>query len=97
VSLLFHSCIKNLQPGETMLVDTDSVLCFESSVQVDVKIVGGCVTCCCSGQGLFNTTFTGPGKVWIQSMSIDKMRKLFPPNVSEQGGTTGSSDSSGSD
>ena len=45
-------------------------------------------TICCSGEGLFNTTFTGPGKIWIQSLSIDKMRKLFPPNVQESGGTS---------
>ena len=83
-----------LAPGEVILVDTDSVLCFEASVQVDVRTIGGFVACCCSGQGLFNTTFTGPGKVWIQSMSIDKMRKLFPPKVVEQGGNT-AGDSSG--
>jgi uncharacterized protein (AIM24 family) len=40
-------------------------------------------TICCSGEGLFNTTFSGPGKIWIQSMSIDKMRTLFPPNVQQ--------------
>jgi len=37
--------------------------------------------CCCGGEGLFNTTMTGPGKIWIQSLSIDKMRRLFPPQV----------------
>jgi hypothetical protein len=42
-------------------------------------------TICCSGEGLFNTTMTGPGKIWIQSLSIDKMRTLFPPNVQQQG------------
>lgn len=73
-------------------MDTDSILCFEASVQVDVKPVGGFLTCCCSGEGLFNTTFTGPGKIWIQSMSIDKMRRIFPPTVAEtNGGQTGSS------
>jgi uncharacterized protein (AIM24 family) len=77
-----------------ILVDSDSVLCFESSVAIDVQTVGGFLTCCCSGQGLFNTTMTGPGKIWLQSMSIDKMRKLFPPNVVQQGNTTSSSDTS---
>lgn len=78
-----------LDAGEMILTDSESVLCFESTVQVDVKAVGGCITCCFSGQGLFNTTFTGPGKIWLQSMSIDKMRTLFPPNVqSSSGGST---------
>jgi len=39
-----------LEPGETILVDTDSVLCFESSVKIDVRTVGGFLTCCCSGE-----------------------------------------------
>jgi uncharacterized protein (AIM24 family) len=107
-------------------VDKDCVLCFESSVQVDVKTVNGFLTCCCSGEGLFHTTFTGslsfypfairvdmeqkmthttqpsifwsyigPGEIWIQSMSIDKMRRLFPPKVQQSGGgdtSGGSSD-----
>lgn len=42
-----------------ILVDSDSVICFESSVAIDVKTVGGFMTCCFSGNGLFNTTMTG--------------------------------------
>jgi uncharacterized protein (AIM24 family) len=74
-----------------ILVDTESVLCFEATVRVDVKAVGGFLTCCCSGQGLFNTTFTGPGKIWLQSLSIDKMRKLFPPKVQQSNSNSGDS------
>jgi hypothetical protein len=33
---------------------------------------------------LLSTKVTGPGKIWIQSLSIDKMRKLFPPKVIQQ-------------
>jgi len=73
---------KTLSAGEEILVDTDSILCFERSVAVDVRVVGaGCAACCCAGEGLFNTHLTGPGKIWMQSLSIDKMRKLFPPRV----------------
>lgn len=73
--------VKQLNPGEKILVDTDSILCFESSVTIDIQWVGNAAAICCGGEGLFNTTLTGPGKIWIQSMSIDKMRKLFPPQV----------------
>jgi uncharacterized protein (AIM24 family) len=30
---------------------------------------------------------TGPGRVWIQSLSIDKLRRLFPPNVQSSSNT----------
>jgi len=62
-------------------VDTDSILCFESSVGIDIQWVGNCAAVCCGGEGLFNATMTGPGRIWIQSLSIDKMRRLFPPKV----------------
>lgn len=75
---------KNLAPGEKILVDTDSVLCFEASVSIDIEPVGGGLcTCCCAGEGLFNTSMTGPGKIFLQSLSIDKMRRLFPPQVQQ--------------
>jgi uncharacterized protein (AIM24 family) len=77
---------KTLNPGEKILVDGDSILCFESSVQIDVRAVGNLCTMCCSGEGIFNTEMTGPGTIWMQSLSIDKMRKLFPPEVSSSGG-----------
>jgi hypothetical protein len=54
-------------------------------------------TICCSGEGMFNTTFSGPGKIWIQSMSIDKMRALFPPDVQQTGGEAGGGSGGGGD
>lgn len=78
---------RTLAPGEKIIVDTDSIVCFESSVTVDIQWVGNVTTVCCGGEGLFNTTLTGPGKIWMQSLSIDKMRKLFPPKVVKSGGS----------
>lgn len=76
---------KTLADGETILVDGNSILCFESSVTVDVRPVGGIAAICCGGEGIFNTELTGPGTIHLQSMSIDKLRLLFPPNVSSGG------------
>lgn len=76
---------KTLGEGEQILVDGNSILCFESSVTVDVRTVGGIAAICCGGEGIFNTELTGPGTVFLQSMSIDKMRLLFPPTVAQSG------------
>lgn len=43
----------------------------------------------------FLVVSVGPGEIWIQSMSIDKMRRLFPPKVQQSGGGGGGGDSSG--
>jgi len=78
--------IKTLGESEEILVDTKSILAFETSIKVDVRKVGGFAAMCCAGEGAFNTVLTGPGKIWMQSMSIDKLRSVFPPRVVQQGG-----------
>jgi len=83
---------RTLAPGEPLLVDTESVLCFQDSVRVEVETVGSLAACCCGGENLFFTKLIGPGQIWIQSMGIDKMRKLFPPNVVKVGGESNEED-----
>ena len=86
---------KTLRQGESILVDGDSVLAFESSVTVDVRTVGNIAAICCSGN-LFYTELSGPGVIYLQSMSIDKLRRLFPPSVSSSGdGDGGDGEASG--
>lgn len=97
-AFLFVCCsFKTLQDGEKILIDTDSILCFESSVTLDVQFIGSGIACCFSGEGIFNTAMSGPGKVWLQSLGIDKMRKLFPPKVIEVGGDSGDGGDGGGD
>lgn len=86
---------KTLEDGERIVVDSKSILCFEKNVDVDVKQVGGLAAMCCAGSGLFHTELTGPGKVWLQSMSIDKLRALFPPPSTA--GAGGGGDGGGGD
>mmetsp|Transcript_30181 Transcript_30181/g.42764 ORF Transcript_30181/g.42764 Transcript_30181/m.42764 type:complete len:268 (-) Transcript_30181:327-1130(-) len=74
---------KTLASGESILIDGEALLGFESSVQLDIKWVGNAMAACCGGEGLFHTHLTGPGQIWLQSMGIDKMRRLFPPRVVE--------------
>ncbi|KAJ8611854.1 hypothetical protein CTAYLR_005800 [Chrysophaeum taylorii] len=64
---------KTLARGESVLVDTHSVVAFSPTVGYDVKRVGSCVTCCFGGEGCFNTHLRGPGDVYIQSMSYEKL------------------------
>lgn len=84
---------QTLVAGESILVDTESILCFDESITVEVRMVGtGMAACCCAGEGLFNTHMTGPGKIWMQSLSIDKMRRLFPPPTNTSSGGDGGGD-----
>jgi uncharacterized protein (AIM24 family) len=69
---------KVLQDGEEIVVDTNSVVAVSDRVTVDVVRSGGCCSWLCSGEGIFNTTLKGPGRIILCSMPIEKLRKLFP-------------------
>ncbi|MBL8292044.1 MAG: TIGR00266 family protein [Bryobacterales bacterium] len=65
----------DLKPGETLQVDTGCVVGFDESVNYDIQFVGGIKTAIFGGEGLFLATLTGPGKVIVQSMTLEKLRR----------------------
>jgi uncharacterized protein (AIM24 family) len=75
---------KELGPGETIIVDTHSLVAWSESIKLDIRTTGGLCTCCCGGEGLFNTTLTGPGTVYFQSMSFQKFKKALTIQVQQQ-------------
>ena len=74
-----------LAPGESLQIETGCIVAFEESVDYDIQYVGGIKRALFGGEGLFLATLTGPGKVIIQSMTLDRMRRQFAP-------TSGASD-----
>ncbi|MCC6585615.1 MAG: TIGR00266 family protein [Bryobacterales bacterium] len=69
----------NLKPGESLQVDTGCVVGFDESVSYDIQFVGGIKTAIFGGEGLFLATLTGPGRVIVQSMTLEKMRRELAP------------------
>ncbi len=69
----------DLAPGETIQVDTGCVVGFDETVNYDIQMVGGIKTAIFGGEGLFLATLTGPGKVVVQSMTLEKMRRELAP------------------
>ncbi len=84
---------KELEPNEVLKVSTGHVAAFEPSVYYDVQRTGGIKSSLFSGEGLFMTTLQGPGKVWLQSMTLPDLGAALSPHVS--GGNGGSSGSNG--
>ncbi len=70
---------RQLAPGETVKVDTGNVAAFEESVQYAVETVKGFKNILFGGEGLFLTTLTGPGKVWLQTMTMPSFAKKLIP------------------
>jgi uncharacterized protein (TIGR00266 family) len=68
-----------LNPGETLQVETGCIVAFDESVNYDIEFVGGIRTAIFGGEGLFLATLTGPGRVILQSMTLQKMRRELAP------------------
>ena len=71
---------RELDDGERFTVDTGHIVAFEESASFDVKRVGGLKSTLFSGEGLV-CTFTGPGRVWIQTRSPDAFLAWLIPQI----------------
>lgn len=54
--------IVNIEPGDTFTVNGRNVLCFDASLSYEIKTVKGAGM---TGGGLFNSVFTGQGKLGL--------------------------------
>lgn len=70
---------RDLAPGETIKVDTGNVAAFEEQVQYQAEMVRGFKNILFGGEGLFLTTLTGPGRVWLQTMNLPAFAKQLIP------------------
>ena len=68
-----------LAAGESLQVETGCIVAFDESVDYDIQFVGGIKTALFGGEGLFLAAMTGPGRVIVQSMTINKLRRELAP------------------
>ena len=71
----------NLAPGQKMVVDTGNVAGFEPTVGIEIEQVPGLKNKLLGGEGLFNTTLTGPGRIWLQTMPISSVAGAIRPFI----------------
>ncbi|MDD3164603.1 MAG: TIGR00266 family protein [Oscillospiraceae bacterium] len=69
----------DLQSGQRMKVDTGNVAIFESTVKYSAEMVSGFKNVLFGGEGLFLTTLEGPGKVWLQTMTLPGLAGRLVP------------------
>ena len=74
-----------LAPGQKLKVDTGNVAAFEESVTYQAEMVKGFKNILFGGEGLFLTTLTGPGKVWLQTMTLPSFAKRIIPFIPKSG------------
>jgi len=74
----------DLQPGERLICDTGVLAIMDMTCQMDVEMVKGVKNALFGGEGLFDTVITGPGKVYLQTMTIPKLAKLLGPFIGKK-------------
>ena len=70
-----------LKEGQQIVVDTGTVLGFETSVKMDIQQVKGLKNKLLGGEGFFNTVLTGPGKIWLQTMPLYNVAMAIKPYI----------------
>lgn len=79
----FDGSIKeyNLQPGQSIIVDTGYLAAMDATCSVEIKSVPGLKNMVFGGEGIFNTVVTGPGRVFLQTMPIYQMAGSIGPFI----------------
>lgn len=70
-----------LAAGERLVCDTGVLAVMEDTCSMDVQMVSGAKNIFFGGEGLIDTVVTGPGKVWLQSMTVPKLASLIAPYI----------------
>lgn len=77
---------KDLRDGETLRISSGCLVAFTQQVSYDIQIVQGFKNVLFGGEGLFITTLTGPGTVWLQGMPPQRMVSEIARRVPSGGG-----------
>ncbi|MFT3955880.1 MAG: TIGR00266 family protein [Piscinibacter sp.] len=64
---------RELQAGQTLLIDTGCVVAMTPNVNFEIQYVGKIKTALFGGEGLFFAKVTGPGTVWLQSLPFSRL------------------------
>lgn len=76
----------DLEKGQKLRIDTGNLAMFDSTVDFSVERVKGVRNMIWGGEGLFLATMTGPGRVWIQSLSIHELANKIASYIPQSGG-----------
>jgi uncharacterized protein (TIGR00266 family) len=78
---------RELQPGQTLLIDTGCIVALTPSVSFEIQYVGKIKTALFGGEGLFFAKVTGPGTVWLQSLPFSRLASRVFAAAPQRGGS----------
>lgn len=98
VELGGENVVYDLAPGEVLKVHPGHVGMLEGSVGFDVTLMRGIKNMLFGGDGLFVARLTGPGRVWLQTLTMPNLAHSLMPYLGSEGtveNTTSSSVAAG--
>jgi uncharacterized protein (TIGR00266 family) len=73
-----------LAPGEELLVHPGHVGMFEERVGFDITMMRGIANALFGGEGLFLVRLTGPGMVWLQTLTMPGLAHALVPYMGRE-------------
>jgi uncharacterized protein (TIGR00266 family) len=74
----------DLQPGESIQVHPGHIGMFQDSVNFDIRMMRGITNALFGGDGLFIAHLTGPGKVWLQTLTLPNLAHALLPYMGKE-------------
>ncbi|MDF2686629.1 MAG: hypothetical protein K0S55_1811 [Clostridia bacterium] len=77
-----HAVEYDLNPGQSMIVDTGYLAAMSETCKMDIVTVPGVKNMLFGGEGIFNTVITGPGRIILQTLPVSavaaSIRRYIP-------------------
>jgi len=77
---------RDLNPGESLKVDTGCIVAFQPSVDYDIQRAGNIKSMLFGGEGMFFATLRGPGRIWLQSLPFSRLADRIYAAAPQTGG-----------
>jgi uncharacterized protein (TIGR00266 family) len=78
---------RELQPGQTLMIDTGCIVALTPNVNFEIQYVGKIKTALFGGEGLFFAKLSGPGTVWLQSLPFSRLASRVFAAAPQRGGS----------
>ena len=77
---------RELQAGQTLMVDTGCVVAYTQTMNFEIQFVGKIKTAMFGGEGLFLAKLSGPGTLWLQSLPFSRLASRVFAAAPQTGG-----------
>jgi len=74
-----------LAPSQQLVISTGNIALCDSTVSIDIQTVKGLKNKLLGGEGFFNTVVTGPGKITLQTMSLQAFASTVASYIPSSG------------